>query len=75
VYLTAAPLLCLDPSELMMVAAHPGDLKAARRAGLRSAFIERPLEYGPGSLARADSDADESAVDLSELAARLEEPA
>ena len=44
VYLTAARLLCLDPSELMMVAAHPADLRAARRAGLRTAFIDRPLE-------------------------------
>lgn len=72
VYLTAARLLCLDPAELMMVAAHPGDLRAARRAGLRSAFIERPLEYGPGSPARADPDADESVLGLDELAARLE---
>jgi 2-haloacid dehalogenase len=72
VYLTAARLLRLDPSELMMVAAHPADLRAARRAGLRTAFIDRPLEYGPGSPAREDSDADESAPDLEELAAQLE---
>ncbi len=75
VYLTAARLLCVDPSELMMVATHPGDLKAARRAGLRSAFLERPLEFGPGSSAREDPDADESILHLEELAARLEEPA
>lgn len=67
VYLTAARLLCLDPSELMMVAAHPGDLKAARRAGLRSAFIQRQLEYGPGSPAREDPDADQSVHDLEQL--------
>jgi 2-haloacid dehalogenase len=72
VYLSAARLLCLDPSELMMVAAHPGDLRGARDAGLRSALIERPLEYGPGSRDRADPDADESVLDLKELAARLE---
>jgi 2-haloacid dehalogenase len=71
VYLTAARLLCLDPTELMMVAAHPHDLKAARKAGLRSAFIERPLEHGPGSLARADPDADESVLNLEELVALL----
>ncbi|MDQ2743005.1 MAG: haloacid dehalogenase type II [Chloroflexota bacterium] len=75
VYLTAARLLCVDPSELMMVATHPGDLKAARRAGLRSAFLERPLEFGPGSSAREEPDADESIPYLEELAARLEEPA
>ncbi len=75
VYLTAARLLCLDPSELMMVAAHPGDLEAARRAGLRTAFIQRPVEYGPGSPAREDPDADQSVDDLGQLAARLGEPA
>lgn len=75
VYLTAARLLCLNPSELMMVAAHPGDLKAARRAGLRSAFIQRRLEYGPDSPAREDPDADQSVHDLEQLAERLEAPA
>jgi 2-haloacid dehalogenase len=73
VYLTAARLLCLHPSDLMMVAAHPGDLRAARRAGLRTAFVQRALEYGPGSAAREDPDADESVRDLEELAARLEQ--
>ncbi len=71
VYQTGARLLGLDPSELMLVAAHPGDLKAARHAGLRTAFIDRPLEYGPGSPPRSDPDADESASDLEELAAKL----
>ena len=68
----ALPDLRLNPAELMLVAAHPGDLKAARRVGLQTAFIHRPLEYGPGSPAREDPDADESARDLEELAARLE---
>jgi 2-haloacid dehalogenase len=75
VYLTAARLLCLDPSELMMVAAHPFDLEAARGAGLRTAFIERPMEYGPGSPPREDPDADASVGDLRELARWLEEQA
>jgi 2-haloacid dehalogenase len=56
----------------MMVAAHPGDLEGARRAGLRTAIVQRPLEYGPGTRERADPDADESVTDLHELAARLE---
>jgi 2-haloacid dehalogenase len=75
VYLTAAQLLCLDPSELMMVAAHPADLEAARRAGLRTAFIQRRREYGPDSPAREDPDADQSVDDLEQLAVRLEWPA
>jgi 2-haloacid dehalogenase len=72
VYLTGVRLLGLEPGEVMMVAAHPFDLAGARGAGLRTAFIERPLEYGPGSPAREDPEADISAEDLDELAARLE---
>jgi 2-haloacid dehalogenase len=71
VYLTAARLLGVRPAELMLVAAHPRDLEAARRAGLRSAFVDRPLEYGPASPAREDLDADESVTQLHDLAARL----
>jgi 2-haloacid dehalogenase len=71
VYQTAARLLGVQPAELMLVAAHPWDLEGARRAGLRSAFVDRPLEYGPGSPAREDPDADVSVGELHELAARL----
>jgi 2-haloacid dehalogenase len=71
VYQTAARLLGVEPAELMLVAAHPWDLKGAREAGLRTAFVERPLEYGPGSAPRADAEADESVADLHELAGRL----
>ena len=71
VYLLAPRLLDLEPAEVMLVASHPLDLKAARRAGLRSALVERPLEYGAGSPARADPDADLSVRDLDELAQRL----
>jgi 2-haloacid dehalogenase len=69
-YRTAARLLGVEPGELMLVAAHPWDLQGAREAGLRTAFIDRPLEYGPGSPAR-EFDADVSAGDLHELASRL----
>jgi 2-haloacid dehalogenase len=72
VYLAAPRMLGLAPEEVMLVAAHPFDLKGARRAGLRTAFVERPLEYGPGSPAREDPEADESVGDLLELAPRLE---
>lgn len=72
VYLTGVRLLGLEPGEVMMVAAHPFDLRAARVAGLRTAFIERPLEYGPDSPHREDPEADLSVKDLGELAARLE---
>lgn len=71
VYEGAARLLGVEPAGLMLVAAHPWDLDGARRAGLQTAFVDRPLEYGPGSEAREDPDADVSAGDLLELAERL----
>lgn len=71
VYLTAVRLLGMRPDEVMLVAAHPFDLKGARGAGLQTAFIDRPLEYGPGSPARKDPDADDSVGELQELAVRL----
>jgi 2-haloacid dehalogenase len=72
VYLSGVRLLGLGPAEVMMVAAHPFDLKGARGAGLRTAFVDRPLEYGPGSPTREDPEADLSATDLEELVARLQ---
>jgi 2-haloacid dehalogenase len=71
VYQAAARLLGVEPGELMMVASHPGDLWGARRAGLKTAFLDRPREYGSDSPAREDPDADESADGLHELAERL----
>jgi 2-haloacid dehalogenase len=44
-------LLGLKPEEVMMAAAHSGDLKAARSFGLRTGFIYRPNERGPGGKA------------------------
>jgi 2-haloacid dehalogenase len=70
-YRTAARLLGVEADELMLVAAHPWDLEGAREAGLRTAFVDRPLEYGPRSAAREDPAADQSAGDLVELAERL----
>jgi 2-haloacid dehalogenase len=48
-YLRPAALLELEPGEVMLAAAHNADLAAARKAGLATAFIERPLEHGPGA--------------------------
>ncbi len=47
VYQMAAHLLGLEPAQVMMVAAHPGDLRAAHKAGMRTAYVPRPTEYGP----------------------------
>jgi 2-haloacid dehalogenase len=47
VYRGAADLLRLEPRQVMLVAAHNGDLKAASAQGLSTAFVPRPTEYGP----------------------------
>lgn len=47
VYLGAAATLDCAPGEVLMVAAHQSDLLAAHRLGLKTAFVERPLEHGP----------------------------
>ena len=47
VYRSAADLLGLRPEQVMLVAAHQQDLRAAGAVGLRTAFVTRPLEFGP----------------------------
>lgn len=49
-YLSAPFYLDLKPDEVMMCAAHSGDLQAARSYGLRTGFIYRPNEFGGGSV-------------------------
>jgi 2-haloacid dehalogenase len=46
-YQTAAHLLGVRPEQVMMVAAHKDDLRAAQRVGFKAAFVPRPLERGP----------------------------
>jgi 2-haloacid dehalogenase len=45
-YQGAARMLGLRSDEVLMVAAHKDDLDGAARAGLRTAFVTRPLEFG-----------------------------
>lgn len=45
-YLGAADLLDVRPEEVMMVASHKHDLRAAAKYGLKTAFIKRPHELG-----------------------------
>ena len=47
-YLGAAGALDLEPAQVMMVAAHKPDLRAAAKCGLKTAFVKRPLEHGRG---------------------------
>ncbi len=72
VYLTAAAAFDCAPEQAMMVAAHSYDLAAAAAAGLRTAFIARPDEYGPGTGERAANvPVDLAASSLTALADRL----
>jgi 2-haloacid dehalogenase len=73
VYQGAASALGLDPGQVMMVAAHKSDLRAAQAAGLKAAFVERPLEKGRGGGADLlpDPHADVQASDFLDLADTL----
>jgi 2-haloacid dehalogenase len=72
-YRTAAYLLGLRTDQVMMVAAHQGDLLAAQKVGLRSAFVPRPLERGPDNPPdpTPDPSFDYVAKDFVELAEKL----
>src|SRR3954466_10241889 len=72
-YLGVANLLGLSPEQVMMVAAHNGDLAAAQRYGLKTAFVPRPAEYGPLQVRdfKAEGDWDIVAEDFNAIADRL----
>jgi len=73
VYKSAAEFLDLKVGEITMVAAHLGDLKAAKGVGLKTAFVPRPLELGPQGMPdlKADATVDLSATDFNDLASQL----
>ena len=48
IYRMAATYLGLDTAEIMMVASHKYDIRAAARLGFHTAFVARPLEFGVG---------------------------
>ncbi len=72
VYLNAAAAFDAEPAQTLMVAAHSSDLQAAAAAGLRTAFVARPDEHGPGrGETRASVPVDVEVDGLDELAERL----
>jgi 2-haloacid dehalogenase len=73
VYEIAPRFLGLSPSQVLMVAAHPGDLRAAQKVGLKTGHVPRPLERGPdGTVPSApEAEFDVTAVDFLELANKL----
>lgn len=72
-YRGASTILNLEPGEVMLVAAHNGDLAAARAQGLATGFVPRATEYGPHQ--KKDFSATEAwdviATDFADLADRL----
>ena len=74
VYQSAADFLGLRVCDVLMVAAHVPDLQAAKGVGLRTVFVPRPLEYGPGGKPdlRPDASVDLAARDFIDLAGRME---
>jgi 2-haloacid dehalogenase len=76
VYLGAVDLLSYKASEVMMVAAHPLDLNAAKALGLKAGYVPRPLEGGPDRTptpptAETLAGFDVVAADFVELATKL----
>ncbi|QEO09500.1 haloacid dehalogenase type II [Protaetiibacter larvae] len=72
-YQSAVDYLSLEPQEIMMVAAHQYDLRAAAELGFRTAFVMRPLEHGPEFQVdlTIDDDFDVVANDMVDLARQL----
>jgi 2-haloacid dehalogenase len=72
-YLGACQLLRLRPDQVMLAAAHNGDLGAARALGLKTCFFPRPAEYGPHQTHdfHAEQAWDVVAADMLDFAARM----
>ena len=73
IYRMAATYLGLDAREIMMVASHKYDLRAAGSLGFATAFVARPLEFGAGGDVDVDysDEFDVNAADFADLAAQL----
>lgn len=72
-YLGAAAMLGHEPSEVMLVAAHKDDLRAAQACGLATAFVRRPREQGPKVKldVKPEADFDYNAKDFIDLARKM----
>ena len=71
VYAMVPDFFSVPGEQVLMVAAHPDDLAAASGCGMRTAFVPRPLEWGPAVAAPAAPDADFVAEDMIALARML----
>ena len=72
-YLGTCRYLGLETHQVMLVAAHNGDLVHAMSHGMRAAFVARPTEYGPHQTKdlRAEHAFDLVADDFIDLALKL----
>lgn len=72
-YRMAATYLGLPPGDIMMVASHKYDLRAAARLGFQTAFVARPLEFGVDGVADVayEDEFDLNACDFVDLADQL----
>jgi 2-haloacid dehalogenase len=72
-YLGTVRALGLEPNEVCLVAAHHGDLAAARACGMQGAYVARPMEYGGKTAPDADmvQDWEFSATSMTDLASQL----
>jgi 2-haloacid dehalogenase len=62
----------IPPDRVLMVACHPSDLEAAAAQGLRTGYIPRPAEWGPGGTAPPPpAGVDFAAADLIDLATQV----
>jgi len=73
-YLGVARVFDLAPGQVMLVAAHQNDLAAARLCGLKTAYIERPMEFGSTQLKDVSPNPENTlhAKNIVELASILE---
>ena len=69
----AATYLGLKPAEIMMVASHKYDIRAAADLGFRTGFVARPLEFGADGVADVaySDEFDVNAFDFLDLAEQL----
>ena len=74
IYRMAATYLGLTPAEIMMVASHKYDIRAAAALGFQTAFVARPLEFGTGGTPDVayDGEFDINAANFLDLADQLD---
>ena len=68
-YLGVVDTFDLTPAQVMMVAAHASDLRAAAACGLRTAYVDRPMEFGAQRRADVPAPGDRFDLQVTDFAA------